>query len=537
MHCIILISPGEVLANAHFIRQAGYTFDLYPSTQDTSTLEDSRYDESFSYLGRAPESAERAHVRSLRASFMRMISDTRYAGNEALIFCESDVSPCISANTLRPLIQELLAAHPEADVIRLFHTVDFSTEETLRDFAEGEIGFAPMEYHPERDINAPHVWGTHALIIPTRSRAKVAELFSQYRLPIDVTLEAAHGKGELNVLSCSANLFAQFLRREHSTPYKIGLLLSSYKRYSELQRQIWCMMDQDYPHSYHLFVAVKGIGAKAFAEQLIPQFQHYIDAGRLTLRHFPNKNQLSNILDTIRDIDLSAYDLYAKIDDDDIYTRNYLSTLNTYHQHLPRGIGSYFCGWGSYLKNAGGFPQFTRDNFWCYGPTMAFSNQVLEQLFLYESNPSQFSINTSSTPWHPELKEFGFAEDALIDRVNQYFGACNRASYAETEGHNTAVTVSQMQPSVTRGDYINPDFWRENSHVSHEAQRHESIIEAQHPHWLGLIRLLGSRATHLNTGNGAKILSFDGTQLVLHWDNWGEEIFKKDSTGIFQLQG
>ena len=69
-----------------------------------------------------------------------------------------------------------------------------------------------------------------------------------------------------------------------------------------------------------------------------PQFQEFIDEGRLTLRWFPNKNQLSNLADTIRGLDTTDYELFVKIDDDDFYGRDYLLTINEFHSKSPSTI-------------------------------------------------------------------------------------------------------------------------------------------------------------------------------------------------------
>ena len=39
---------------------------------------------------------------------------------------------------------------------------------------------------------------------------------------------------------------------------RIAACLASYRRLTDLQRQIWCMMDQSY-ENFHVFAAVKGI--------------------------------------------------------------------------------------------------------------------------------------------------------------------------------------------------------------------------------------------------------------------------------------
>ncbi len=535
MHCIYLISTGEIIQDARFIFEMGYSIDLYPSTQDTSQLLDTRYDESATYIGRPPESCERAHVRSLRASFMRMITDTRFESHDdSLIFCESDALPCIPARDVAPLIEQLLDTHPEADVIRLYHTAQIRDEVSQRTLP-ADVHFFPLVADAQRDANTPAVWGTRALIIPKRSRAKVARLFAEYRLPIDITLEAAQGKGELSILTCSSNLFVQRRRTQRPSPYNIALLLSSYKRYTDLQRQIWCIMDQDTPHPYHLFVAAKGIPESLFHSHLYPQFAHFIEQGRLTLRHYPNKNQLSNLLDTIRDLDITPYDLFAKLDDDDLYSRRYLSSLQSYHQHLPRDLGSYYSGCGYYLQSIEGFPRYMQAGYFCHGPTITMPPQVLQHLLTLEAQSGstpQLGITIAGQYFS---HGHGFTEDKLIDHINRAEHACNRATYIDMLGYHDSFCISQNAPSVMRGNYLARDFQQQNSHINTDPHKHEIILEAIHPQWGGLLRLFQNQVCHLNTQSTGELLHYDGTQLTVQWHHWGKEQFVKRDDGIFQL--
>ena len=103
-------------------------------------------------------------------------------------------------------------------------------------------------------------------------------------------------------------------------------------------------------------------------ESCFPLFEHFIQEGRLTMRLFPNKNQLSNFLDAIRDLDISDYDLFAKIDDDDLYGRDYFKSINDFHQHLPTGISAVITvGFGPYPNARGGYPLCGNGFFSCFG--------------------------------------------------------------------------------------------------------------------------------------------------------------------------
>ncbi|MBR2144173.1 MAG: hypothetical protein IJ956_01455, partial [Akkermansia sp.] len=168
-------------------RDLGYEVEIYPTTQDTSCLTDTLAEESASYINRSPESAERPHVRSLRASWIRVLTDARYAHLQDVIFCESDAVPLIPAEQMKSLIDQTLAENPETDVVRPFHYCEFEATPNPRT-CPIPVTFTRMQRNPQKDVCNPHFWGTHALYVPSASRAKVASIFADYRLPVDVAL-------------------------------------------------------------------------------------------------------------------------------------------------------------------------------------------------------------------------------------------------------------------------------------------------------------------------------------------------------------
>ena len=534
MKCVFLTSHGEIVEGAWRAMQLGYEVEIYPTTPDTSSLKDTYYEESRAYLGRTPESAERAHVRSLRASFIRLLRDHRYSSQENIIFCESDAVPLIPAADMLKLVEQACAEHPTVDVLRPFHTCVWEERPRNGDASSPDITFTRMELMPERDPCHAAFWGTHALVIPSRSREKVARAFSEYRLPTDVTLCLMNGREELEVYTASANLFVQLLRIREPHPFRIAGMLSSYKRLKELQRQIGCMMDQTYD-DFHLFVAIKGISEFDFHRILEPQFQHFVDMGRLTMRLFPNRNQLSNLLDTVRDLDVSAYDLFAKIDDDDIYAHDYISQLNEFHGMLPGELGSCFSGRGGYYRPERGFPTVSTGHFGFYGPTLVIPKRVLDLLFSYEEDPSSIMEHFDVEDHGYLCSSFSFREDALIDFINRRMGACNRAVYANVQGKELSLIICQDTPSVLRGSYVSQDLIRQINGTKPDIHANESLLYLVHPDWCGYLKILGTRACRLGMKEEGNVLHFDEGKLIIKWDNWGEESFELQSDGSFQL--
>lgn len=67
-----------------------YESVVYPSTQDTGSLRDTRYEEFAFFPGPVPDWTDMPKVRSLRASFARMLLDPAFEDDDFIIFGESD---------------------------------------------------------------------------------------------------------------------------------------------------------------------------------------------------------------------------------------------------------------------------------------------------------------------------------------------------------------------------------------------------------------------------------------------------------------
>lgn len=527
MKCAFIVSPGEKLEGASELHRLGYELEPYPCTQDLSSLTDSREEESAAFIGRPPSSAERCHVRSLRASFIRMLKDKRYDGNDLVIFGESDAVPLVPSSRLEKALKREIREYPETDIFRVFHHAAWSPEGAPPE--SGELPFDSFKTG-NMDANTSYVWGTHAMVIPCRRREKVARIFSDYHLPTDIALEAANSKGELKIRVSRHNLFYQHERTPRRRDCNIAVCLSSYKRLTDLQRQIWCMMDQSYPH-LHVFAAVKGLSEGTFRKTVLPLFEHFMQEGRLTLRLFPNKNQLSNMLDTVRDLDVSRYDLFAKVDDDDLYGRDYFKSVNDFHLHLPQEFSSYYCGTGEYLTSRDGYPFAGNGFFGCFGPTMVFSRAVLEKLRKCEQEPDRI----------PEISPrashsgYGFTEDNFMHRIMCETGNCNRSCYVRDIPLPMHLVIRNNNASVMRGGLVSGDFRGRNWRISANDEHSEQLIEIRHPAWHDLVRIFGNRAHRCEKKDEANVLSITDTEVTLKWDGWGTETFRKSRNGVFYL--
>ena len=117
-----------------------------------------------------------------------------------------------------------------------------------------------------------------------------------------------------------------------------------------------------------------------------PHVQPFIDAGRVTLRLCPNRNQLTNFMDTVRGLDISSYDLFAKIDDDDFYDPDYFRHVADFHALLPDGYSSCHRGEGLWLKRHEGYPYLEKSFLLALGPAQVMSRRVMEDLLAWETD-------------------------------------------------------------------------------------------------------------------------------------------------------
>lgn len=538
MKCVFLQTPGETMEGLAEMNGLGFECVAYPSTQDTSSLRDTRYEEFASFLGRVPDWTDTPKVRSLRASFARMLLDPAFEDDDFIIFGESDSTPTVDASVLRKAVEEEFLLHPEVDILRPF--LELATGPSLPPTCPAHLRFEPLHTSP-RTLDSPYVWGTHAVIIPVRSRRKVADLFLDWRLPIDTTMEAACAEGKLRMHITPHNLFYQKprtssinLSQEPGRNRRMALCLSSYKRPEDLQRQIFSMMNQSYGN-FHLFVAVKGIPEFFVNTFIIPQFQHFIDAGKLTLRCFPNGNQLSNLLDTVRGIDTSGFELFLKIDDDDFYCRDYLKTINEFCETVPDGYSCYYSDWSWVLYKHGGVVSPQKEPFYVFGSSLVMSREVMEQVWKSETEPEIIRRIMAKYYGGEGHSRIAWSEDNFLHKLMMEFGCGNIAPFVSRKGMKHFLMVQRSNASVTRGGLV-PGDAVQHVDVANASSPREMVLTLIHPEWMDTVRIYGQSSYRVSNGDRARVVRQTDSSITLGWEKWGEELFVQNPDGSYHLK-
>lgn len=538
MKCVFLHTPGETMEGLTEMNNLGFECVSYPTTQDTRSLRDTRYEEFVPFMGRVPDWADTPKVRSLRASFARMLLDPAFEDDDFIIFGESDSTPTVEASILRRAVEEEFLRHPEVDILRPF--LELATGPSLPPTCPAHLRFEPLHTSP-RTLDSPYVWGTHAVVIPVRSRRKVADLFLDWRLPIDTTMEAACAEGKLRMRITPHNLFYQKprtssinLSQEPVRNRRMALCLASYKRPEDLQRQIYAMMNQSYGN-FHLFAAVKGIPEFFVNTFIIPQFQHFIDEGRLTIRCFPNGNQLSNLLDTIRGIDTSGFELFLKIDDDDFYCRDYLRTINEFCETVPDGHSCYFSDWSWVLYKHGGIVSPCKEPFYVFGSSLVMSRNVMEQVWRSETEPEIIRRIMAKYYGGEGHSRIAWSEDNFLHKLMMEFGCSNIAPFISRKGMKHFLMVQRSNASVTRGGLLSGDVGQ-HVDVADASAPQEIMFTLIHPEWMDTVRVFGASSYRVSNGDRARVVKQTDSVITLRWEKWGEEVFARNPDGSYHLQ-
>lgn len=522
LRCAFLLTPGEILEAAEELHRLGYQAEPYPTTQDVSTLRDTVPPAELDYFLPAWRDHNTPYVRSLRSSFARLLTDPRWQGDDFIIFGESDAAPVTESQALRRALERELAAHPETDLLRLFHH---------KTVAPGEPPASPAQFLFSPYLTASrtkcslYVWGTHALVVPAASREKVARLFLNNILPIDNALEMAASRGELNIRVAEHNHFYQ-QPRTHSADKTVSYAWRRRKiaiglcvrNLMHLDRLAAWFLAEPYAES-HLFIAVKGMTEPVFRNLVEARWHSAIQAGRMTLRLFPEKNPVSDVLDAFRGSDAEHHDLFLMLRESDAPAPGFMETLNAFHSSIPENYSGYYKGTAWELA-ADGTPV-RKDDACGQGTCFSLTRETFLALRELEGAP--------------EPEPCGDGEQDLLFRLVTRYGRKNMAPFLgrELPGH-FLIYPCASQPgkchSLQKARQASRQYFR------HEEKLWEHVLELRHPGWCDHFHLLGKEGCRAANGDRASIQEFTDRQLCVKWDKWGVECFVRESDGGFRMK-
>lgn len=228
--------------------------------------------------------------------------------------------------------------------------------------------------------------------------------------------------------------------QNHKNDKRILVMISSYKRPLLLSGQLIRFANQTYDN-FDISVSVKGAPEKYVRKTFMQEWQPLLKSGKLRIRFDENKDQLANLLDTIRDVNLEDYDYFCKVDDDDWYAPIYLEEVNEWLKKednisISTTRNAIILQDGENSVRMGVNPTVLS------GPTMCFSRALIKLALELETNPS------AAEP-HYTKEEILFLkerrEDALLHKLAPLIGVAQERS---TPPHN--IIYGQQYPSVIR---------------------------------------------------------------------------------------
>lgn len=252
----------------------------------------------------------------------------------------------------------------------------------------------------------------------------------------------------LTILMIGTSFFKQ-LPSNNLKEYKILLCLSSFKRPIFLSGQIERLLNQTYKN-HDISVSIKGSpNDTAFRNTFLREFENFEKTGRVRIRFDKNRGQYSNLLDTMRDIDLDKYDIYCKIDDDDWYSSDYVSEINKAFNQLPEDELEY-----SSSSYSDGFiltenidqTFLNRNRTELTGPTLCFSREIIKIAFEIEKDPSLIN------KYIPEenVGAFHQREDRFLDHMARK----NGSHISRSSPYPTVIYGWQYRSVIRNKDYV-----------------------------------------------------------------------------------
>lgn len=228
--------------------------------------------------------------------------------------------------------------------------------------------------------------------------------------------------------------------QEHKDDKRILVMISSYKRPLLLSGQLIRFANQTYK-KFDISVSVKGAPEEYVRQTFMQEWIPLIKKGKLFVRFDENKDQLANLLDTVRDVKLEDYDYFCKVDDDDWYAPTYLEEVNRW---LKKGDNIAISNTTNafILKNGETSVQMHVNNTDLSGPTMCFSKALINLALELDRDPSALEPHYSSSYI---IRSKARREDRLLYELAPLVGEVQQRST-----NHTQVIYGQQYPSVIR---------------------------------------------------------------------------------------
>lgn len=226
---------------------------------------------------------------------------------------------------------------------------------------------------------------------------------------------------------------------------RILVMITSYKRPMLLSGQILRFMNQTYDN-FKISVSIKGTQQKWIDATFMKEWQPFIDSGKLMIRFDENREQLSNLLDTIRNVSLDDYDYFCKVDDDDWYAPNYLSDVNLWLNKEKNIDISSTTNMVFLEEGRNRVKMYYQEKSRLSGQTICISKKIANALFNIEKNPAAYEpMYLAKTVNANKARN----EDTLMLNLSHAIGA----RMQERDTPKSDIIYGRQYPSISRSYY------------------------------------------------------------------------------------
>jgi len=305
---------------------------------------------------------------------------------------------------------------------------------------------------------------------------------------------------------------------------KILCFTTSFNRPYHLYHTINSILNQSYKDiMYSVSLNIKD-------KSQIPEYQDlYSDLNdpRLKININVNRDQHTNYLTAMKGFGHTDFDLFIKIDDDDIYHKNYIKNSIEHFTNPAEKIDilSYYCK--HHINN--NFIRGRMDNIGKWGPDGDSKIQFgMPPTYIF--NKAAYNVIEKITP--EQVRQIHMYED---NAWRQYWRKNNLISKVILPDHN-------MLTYIIHGNNTSSNKWLENEKPTIEND-HCAIVWTKHPDWNSYIYInkRNNRLYNINNNDHGsyQLVKGDGKEkLIINWDGYPTETFAKfyqDKSYIYEL--
>lgn len=320
-----------------------------------------------------------------------------------------------------------------------------------------------------------------------------------------------------------------------TTPKKGGSIRISKRKTKFIPRPL--CFTTSYKRPYHLYNCINNIlnnqsykdmdyvvgvcvDNKKEENQYKELLKDFTQDKRLKLFFHPNLDQHENYLYAIKQIDRHKYNLFIKIDDDDIYKANYLENLiknySTYNTDIISAsikseINNNIIKEGSF-DSIGHWPKDSGNKINFGMPfTYAFNNKALE-IILKCTVAELHAIHAFEDPgWRTRWREHSLKSHVIKNSIDAIYNI---------HGSNVSSSHLLNKPKENNTDSGSKQF------IDNEFC---TICIFEHSFWSSHVYLnkRNNRMYHIENDDHGAFEIMDDDTIKITWDTWGDEIFYK----------